>query len=282
MKVSTEISPQGYNRYYSNVKIIVRGGIVLLEIFPIYITSFGQERLIRIYLPKNYNKDNKSYPVLYMHDGKNVFQDNGAVGGMSLKLENYLDENEVEVIVVGIDQNIEERINEYCPWINGEYSKRIFGKESLDGGKGIQYVDFIVNELKPLIDNKYRTLKNRTAMAGISLGGLISTYAMCRYPQVFRNISAFSSAFYRNQEEIEKLIHCSDLSSIESFYLDCGTNEAGNEEVINKEFLASNKVIYEILKEKIPNAKFAIIENAEHNYFSFGERVPELFAFLRQ
>ena len=53
-------------------------------------------------------------------------------------------------------------------------------------------------------------------MAGISLGGLISTYAMCRYPQVFRNITVLSSAFYRNQEEIEKLIQCSDLSLIES------------------------------------------------------------------
>ena len=259
---------------------MTKGGKVVLEIFHIYITTFKQERLIRVYLPRNYNKENQSYPVLYMHDGQNVFQDDVAIGGKSLELENYLDENGLEVIVVGIDQNSEERINEYCPWINGEYSKKILGQASSAGGKGIQYVDFIVNELKPIIDNKYRTLKDRTAMAGISLGGLISTYAMCRYPQVFKSIAVLSSAFYRNQEEIEKLIQDTDLSLIERVYLDCGTNEAGYDDVINKEFSASDRAIYELLKEKIPNAKFEIINDAEHNYLFFRERVHKLFSFL--
>ncbi|WP_017381355.1 alpha/beta hydrolase [Paenisporosarcina sp. TG-14] len=252
----------------------------MLEIFPMYITSFKQERLIRVYLPRNYNKENQIYPVLYMHDGQNIFQDDVAIGGISLELENYLDENELEVIVVGIDQNSDERINEYCPWINGEYSKKILGQASSAGGKGIRYVDFIADELKPFIDNKYRTLKDRTAMAGISLGGLISTYAMCRYPQVFKSIAVLSSAFYRNQEEIEKLIKDTDLSLIERVYLDCGTKEAGYDDVINKEFSASNRAIYEILKEKIPNAKFEIINDAEHNYLFFRERIPKLFSFL--
>lgn len=260
--------------------MIGKGGMIVLEIFPISVILFEQDRLVRVYLPKNYHKENKKYPVLYMHDGQNVFRDNDAIGGTSLELENYLDENGVEVIVVGIDQNSEERINEYCPWTNGEYSKKILGQASSAGGKGIQYVDFIVNELKPFIDNKYRTLKDRTAMAGISLGGLISTYAMCRYPQVFKSIAVLSSAFYRNQEGIEKLIQDTDLSVIERFYLDCGTKEAGYEEIINKEFLASNNAIYEILKEKIPNAKFEIINDAEHNYLFFRERVPKIFSFL--
>lgn len=252
----------------------------MLEIVPFYISSLEQERFIRIYLPKNYTIEDQSYPVLYMHDGQNIFQDNDAIRGTSLKLEKYLDENELNVIVVGIDQNSEERINEYCPWTCGEYSKKFLGKESIDGGRGIQYVEFIVNELKPFIDNNYRTLKEHTAMAGISLGGLISTYAMCRYPEIFRNIAILSSAFYRNQEEIEKLIQCTDLSLIESVYLDCGTKEAGDAEAISVEFLASNKAIYEILKEKIPNTKFQIIKEAEHNYLAFRDRVPKLFTFL--
>lgn len=153
-------------------------------------------------------------------------------------------------------------------------------KESLEGGKGKQYVEFIVNELKPFIDNNYRTLKEHTAMAGISLGGLISTYAMCRYPKIFRNIAILSSAFYRNQEEIEKLIQCTDLSLIENVYLDCGTKEAGDDEAISMEFLASNKIIYGMVKEKIPNAKLQIVEEAEHNYLAFRDRVPKLFTFL--
>ncbi|WP_233435407.1 alpha/beta hydrolase [Cytobacillus kochii] len=242
--------------------------------------SFKQDRLIRVYLPNNYNEGNRKFPVLYMHDGQNIFNDKDAIGGTSLELENYLEENGLEVIVIGIDQNTRDRINEYCPWINGNYSKKILGHVSTYGGKGVEYVDFIVNELKPFIDNRYRTLKDNTAMAGISLGGLITTYAMCRYPQIFKNISVLSSAFYRNQEEIEKLIRDSDLSLIESIYLDCGNKESGKAENINNEFLASNKAIYDILKEKLTSTEFAIINDAEHNYSFFRERVPEFFSFL--
>ncbi|ULT59417.1 alpha/beta hydrolase-fold protein [Neobacillus drentensis] len=251
----------------------------MLEIFPVYITSFKQDRQIRVYLPKNYNEGSKKYPVLYMHDGQNIFNDDDAIGGASLELENYLDKNEIEVIVVGIDQNTNDRINEYCPWVNGEYCKKILGYVSTSGGRGREYVDFIVNELKPFIDNKYRTLKDNTAMAGISLGGLITTYAMCRYPQVFKKIFVLSSAFYRNQEEIEKLIKDSDLSLIEKIYLDCGDKESGYTENINKEFIASNKAIFDRLKEKVTSTEFAIIIDAEHNYSFFRERVSKIFSF---
>lgn len=121
---------------------------MLLELFPIYLTPFKHERLIRVYLPKEYHQGNKRYPVVYMHDGQNIFTDQDAIGGISLNLENYLNENELDVIVVGIDQNSQERLNEYCPWICGEYSKKILGQESLTGGKGKEYVDFIANVLK--------------------------------------------------------------------------------------------------------------------------------------
>jgi predicted alpha/beta superfamily hydrolase len=172
-------------------------------------------------------------------------------------------------------------LNEYCPWVNGEYSKKILGPESSpSGGKGAQYVEFIVNELKPYIDQHYRTLEDQTAMAGISLGGLISTYAACRYPHIFKNIAIFSSGFYRNQEEIEQLLIKTDLSPIESFYLDCGTKEAGDKDYINSEVLSSNKAIYEILGHKISNIRFEIIDDAQHNYMYFRNRVPSVFTSL--
>jgi predicted alpha/beta superfamily hydrolase len=252
----------------------------MLDIFPVLITPFNQERQIRVFLPKNYNLNNKHYPVMYMHDGQNLFHDQDAINGTSLNLENYLDEQGLEVIVVGIDQNPDERVNEYCPWVNGEYSKKLLGETSPTGGKGDQYIEFIVNELKPFIDQKYRTLQDQTAMVGISLGGLISTYAACKYPQIFTNVAIFSSAFYRNQEEIEKLIQSSDLSLIESFYLDCGTKEAGDNDYINEEFLASNKAVYENLKERILHTRFEIIEDAEHHYRFFRKRVHFLFSYL--
>ena len=130
------------------------------------------------------------------------------------------------------------------------------------------------------IDHKYRTLTDCNAMAGISLGGLISTYAACVFPDIFSNVAVLSSAFFRNQEEIEKLLIESDLSLIEKFYLDAGTNEANNDQLVSEEFLASNKTIYEIMKKKGINAKFEVIENGEHNYLAFRQRLPEVFSYF--
>lgn len=243
---------------------------------------FEQERKIRVYLPCNYNEVDKRYPVLYMHDGQNVFGSEEAIGGVSLELHRYLDQNKLDIIVVAIDQNTtgDERVNEYCPWINGEFSKRLQGFISSTGGKGEEYVDFIVNELKSLIDNKYRTVTSQTYMAGVSLGALISTYAACCYPHVFKRVVAISSAYYRNQEEIEKLLESSNLSPLEGFYLDCGTKEAGENNEISELFLLSNKAIYEILMEKSITTKFNIVDGANHNYEMFKERVPEFTTFL--
>ncbi len=254
----------------------------MLDELSILLTPFNTHRTIRVYTPDDYYDTNKSYPVLYMHDGKNIFRDEDAVGGVSLGLEAFLDKTSFQLIAIGIDANPsrEGRVDEYCPWVNGEFSKKILGSEEKTGGKGGAYIDFIVNELKPLIDSKYRTLSDKTYMAGVSLGGLISVYAACSYPGVFSRIAGISSGFYRNQEEIEKLLYKSDLSSIERFYLDCGTEEAGDDHLVSEEFVNSNKAVTEILKSKVPNLKFQTIAEAKHNYTAFKERVPEVFSFL--
>ena len=190
-------------------------------------------------LPVSYHDSDNRYPVLYMHDGQNVFEDEGAIKGISLGLKDYLNQNKLELIVVAIDLNPEgeERINEYCPWVTGAIAEKVIGHPSSSGGKGEQYLDFIVNELKPLIDSKYRTLENQTSMAGISLGGLISTYAACRYPHIFKRIVAISPGYYRNQEELEIFVRNSDLSGVEKFYMDFGTNEIANDKELNNEFM---------------------------------------------
>ncbi|KRF20181.1 alpha/beta hydrolase [Paenibacillus sp. Soil787] len=254
----------------------------MIEKFQIQMTSFFQDRIIRVYLPQDYNEVTDRYPVLYMHDGQNVFEDEAAFGGISLGLKDYLDNERLDVIVVGIDRHAsnEERVNEYCPWKNGEYSKQLLGQVDPLGGKGKAYLEFIVHELKPFIDSKYRTISDDTSIAGISLGGLISTFAACCYPHIFKRVFAMSSAFYRNQEEMENLIRNSELSSIDKFYLDCGTNEAGSNEMISKEFLASNKNIFDILKTKITNTQLEILEEAEHKYIYFKKRAPDIFSFL--
>ncbi|MGG3564382.1 alpha/beta hydrolase-fold protein [Neobacillus rhizosphaerae] len=254
----------------------------MLEKFLVHMSAFQQDRMVRVYLPENYETENKYYPVLYMHDGQNVFQDEEATQGVSLGMKDYLDASGLQIIVVGIDLNTEGkgRINESCPWVNGETSRKILGYADSSGGRGDDYLDFIVKELKPLIDRKYRTLADHTSMAGISLGALISTYAACKYPNIFKRISTISPGFYRNQEEIENLLRESDLSAIEKFYMDFGTKEVGEDEEMNQFFLDLTHRVYEILKDKVENLNFQLIEEAHHSYSFFRKRVPDFLSFL--
>lgn len=255
---------------------------MVVEKFNVFMSSFKQERTIRVYLPVNYYEANKRYPVLYMHDGQNVFEDEGAIKGVSLGLKDYLNETKLEIIVVAIDLNPEgeERFNEYCPWVTGAIAEKIIGHPSSAGGKGEQYLDFIINELKPLIDQKYRTLENHTSMAGISLGGLISTYAACRYPHIFKRIAAISPGYYRNQEKLEEFVRNSDLSAVERFYVDFGTNEIADNQERNNEFTELIQSIYDILSNKIADTRYQTIQNGEHNYTSFKKRIGEVISYL--
>ncbi|WP_143216204.1 alpha/beta hydrolase [Ferroacidibacillus organovorans] len=245
-------------------------------------TPFHTERTIRVYLPRDYFDSEAHYPVLYMHDGRNVFRDGDAIGGVSLGLELYLEKTSLELIVVGIDAaaSREERIDEYCPWMNGAYSERIIGYRQTMGGKGNAYVDFLVNELKPRIDGTFRTRVHQTYLAGVSLGGLISSFAACQYPEVFRRVAGISSGFYRNQEKIEALLRESDLSLLERFYMDCGTEEAMGDPRISQEFVNSNKAIYDIVKSKVSHTHFQLVNGAAHNYSEFRKRIPDVFSFL--
>ncbi|MFP7298818.1 alpha/beta hydrolase [Neobacillus niacini] len=254
----------------------------MIEKLLVNMSSFDQERMIRVYLPLSYHESNKQYPVLYMHDGQNVFEDEGAIKGVSLGLKDYLDENKIEIIVVAIDLNPlgDERINEYCPWVNGPIAEKIIGTPSTSGGKGKQYLDFIVNELKPLIDDKYRTLAGQTSMAGISLGALISTYAACTYPQIFKKIAALSPGYYRNIEELEVFVRNSDLSGIEKFYIDFGTHEVCDDQDLNNQFTEMIQSIYDILSSKIEDTRYQTIDQGEHNYTSFKKRFPEVLSYL--
>lgn len=146
---------------------------------------------IRVYLPPNYNETNKPYPVIYMHDGQNLFDDaTSYIGewGVDETLNSLFQKTGKGFIVVGIDNGGEARIAEYTPWPHKKYG----------GGKGAFYIDFIVKTLKPMIDRKFRTKSKskHTAIIGSSLGGLISYYGGLKHPETFGKIGALSTSFW--------------------------------------------------------------------------------------
>lgn len=156
-----------------------------------HMPQLDRKRRIWIYLPRGYTTSKNSYPVLYMHDGQNLFNEQTAPfgeWGVDEALDSIQKATGKEMIVVGIDNGGEKRMNEYNP-----YDFKEFGK-----GEGNQYVDFLVETLKPYIDQKFRTKKDaaNTYIAGSSMGGLISLYAVVKYPSVFGAAGVFSPAFW--------------------------------------------------------------------------------------
>ena len=205
--------------------------IVLFEVSTVFsqectasknITSFTIEapqlhcnKKIWLYLPKQYAASKKKYPVIYMHDGQNLFDSKTSYVG-EWNIDEKLDSLNAQVIVVGIEHGNEKRIDELTPFKNEKYG----------GGNGDNYLDFIVKTLRPKIDSTYRTKSNtmNTVIMGSSLGGLISFYALLKYPEVFGKAGVFSPAFWINPEVFELTKNTKTLES--KIYFLCGDNES--------------------------------------------------------
>ena len=161
-----------------------------------YMPQLDRSRRIWIYLPPDYDTTNKYYPVLYMHDGQNLFDEQTSFAGeweVDESLNELFDQGDFGAIVVGIDNGGALRIDEYSPWYNNDYEK---------GGEGDEYITFIAETLKPHIDANYRTLTEPeyTVLFGSSLGGLISQFGLMQRQDVFGKAGVFSPAFWFNPE----------------------------------------------------------------------------------
>jgi predicted alpha/beta superfamily hydrolase len=187
------------------------------------IPQLNRKRRIWMYLPKDYNTSAKTYPVLYMHDGQNLFDKKTSFSGewgVDESLDSLFDRGDYGCIVVGIDNGGSNRLNEYSPWVHAQYG----------GGQGDEYIDFIVKTLKPYIDKNYRTLADRdhTGMMGSSMGGLISMYAGIAYPEVFGKTGALSSSYWFSQDSY-KQVSDTGVKPFSYFYLLAGAQEGGNQ-----------------------------------------------------
>ena len=163
-------------------------GVHVLE--PMTIPGLGRERTIRLYLPPGYDASDARYPVLYMHDGQNLFDDATSYVG-EWGVDEALDALAAEglaLIVVGIDHGGEKRFNELSPWANPRFGP----------GENAQYTDFVVNVVKPYIDAHYRTRPQRehTGIMGSSMGGIASHYALYAHGATFSKAGIFSPAYW--------------------------------------------------------------------------------------
>lgn len=170
-------------------------GLIVLENF--IMPELNRTRAIRIYLPRNYKMSQQAYPVWYMHDGQDLFDEatsEGRLGPVEWGIDETLERLGDHYIIVGIDHEYEKNRRER------EYA--FFPTSQTPMAEGKQYLSFIVHTLKPYIDANYRTRKDKesTGIAGGSLGGLISLYAGLTYPEVFGKVGVFSPSLWQDQQ----------------------------------------------------------------------------------
>jgi predicted alpha/beta superfamily hydrolase len=186
------INIEGWADYFAQLpKQHTASGNVSVLADSFFMPQLNRSRRIWLYLPQDYAHSSRRYPVLYMQDGQNLFDEMTASFG-ELGLDECLDslfrKGAVPCIVVGIDNGGDKRMTEYNP-----YKFRDYGD-----GEGDKYIDFLVQTLKPYIDKHYRTLtgKENTCIAGSSMAGLITTYAVLKYPDVIGGAGIFSPAYW--------------------------------------------------------------------------------------
>lgn len=188
-------------------------------------TPKGKNRPLHIYLPEGYGLKRERYPVMYFFDGHNLYDDRDATYGKSWGMREFLDGWEKDMIVVGIEcgHDGEERLSEYLPYA-ADAGSWFAGHLPM----GEKTMDWIVEEVKPFIDSRYRTIPFRecTGIAGSSMGGLMALYAAVHYNRWFSKAGCLSSAIGFCMRPLMEDMAASDISPDTRVYLSWGTGEA--------------------------------------------------------
>lgn len=237
--------------------------------FSIEAPQLNTSKKIWVYLPKDYTTNSKKkYPVIYMQDGQNLFDAKTSYVG-EWNVDETLDSISAQVIVIGIEHGNEKRMEELTPFKNEKYG----------GGNADNYLDFIVNTLKPYVDKNYRTKTNanNTCLWGSSLGGLVSFYGALKYPEVFGKVGCFSPSFWFNRKEIFGLMEQTKNFKTKIFFL-CGNSE-GDDDMVrdlnNMEYQVNTKRCEcKMLNKKI------IVKGGQHNEKLWREGFKKAYLWL--
>lgn len=232
--------------------------------------QLGGARDILVYLPASYGTGTRRYPVIYMHDGQNLFDPRTSFSG-EWGVDHALvalDDCESEAIVVGIPNGGARRLDEYSPFPDDHHG----------GGDGDAYLAYITDTIKPLVDADFRTLPDRahTGMLGASMGGLISLFAFFERPEVFGFAGIMSPSLWFAEGAIFRYLEASPRVQ-GRLVLDVGTAESPI-------MLHYARVLRDLLVAKgyAPGRelRYEEIAGAGHNEAAWGARLCENLRFL--
>ena len=235
-----------------------------------YSPQLDNSRDILIHLPSSYDWSDRRYPVLYMHDGQNLFDPHTSFAG-EWGVDNALaslDDCNAEAIVVGIPNSGPRRLDEYSP----------FHDQRLGGGDGDAYLSFVTDTLKPLIDADFRTMPGRdhTGLLGASMGGLISLFALFERPEVFGFAGVMSPSLWFADGAIFPYLEGSPYVR-GRVTLDVGTGEAP---VMVRDARRLRDLLLKKGYSPTDELRYAEDEGAGHNELAWGGRLCEVIRFL--
>ena len=236
----------------------------------IFITPFQEYRTLHIYVPNDINK-HKPIAVMYMFDGHNLFFDEDATYHKSWGLKSYLDSQNKNLLVVGIECNHQgnERLSEFSPY---SFSDTNFGNIE---GRGKVLMQWLIKQLKPYIEHKFniKSTKQNTYIAGSSMGGLMSVYAAIQYSRYFSKAICISPFLDYAIDDLKKELKQVKTIKGVQFYLSWG-----NHECITQDELAftseRNLSLARILTSKSAQVYAHCFINGYHNEASWEKEIP--------
>jgi len=237
----------------------------------VWVESLSVYKTIRVYLPAGYDSDNATYPVIYLHDGQNMFYDSTSFlgeWGIDESLDSLYKFTGFKAIAVAIDHGNSERFNEFT-----------MPSEKNPTARGNEYLQFLVDQLKPAIDSKYRTQPEpeHTLIMGSSLGGLISHYTFFQYPNVFGKVGIFSPSYWYDTVSLT-LINDFQFPEYGSIYLYGGGKEGSglikyigqlDSSMTAKGINSNQKIIH-------------IHEEGEHREYFWKSEFPLMISWMRE
>lgn len=233
------------------------------------------QRDLIVYTPPGYAEQTaRKFPVLYLHDGQNLFD--GAtsfIPGQDWHVRQTADASingrAVEPLIIVGMYNTKARVREYTPT----------PVPKLGGGRADRYARFLVEEVKPFVEREYRVLPGfrHTGIGGSSLGGLVSLYLGLKHPSIFGNIAALSPSLWWNQLFIHRFVGAMNVARRPRIWLDIGTREGAR-------VLEDVERFRDILLQKgwrlEQDLHYERVEGAEHNEAAWAQRVRPFLQFL--
>lgn len=256
-----------------------------LQVLPeLHSPQLGRRGHLVACLPASHGEPERRYPVIYMHDGQNLFDDATSFAG-SWRVGSTMDRlggEGIEAIVIGIPNAGRRRMEEYGPFRDRRHG----------GGRGDDYLAFLADTVKPLVDRSFRTLPEprATVIAGSSMGGLISLYGAFARPDAFGMAAALSPSLKFSGDAIFRFVEHS-AGRPRRLYLDVGTQEASHlprsrlaRLMRSRRYAARVRRMRDLLLRRGFRAGEDLLYveevGATHNEAAWARRLPEAIRFL--